>query len=248
LVPIDADAALGLPVDRLALHLLREIKATSEADPNWKPNRHTRLLQANQTYSHNGLSRADVTAVTRALAEAYDWLLLHGLLSVEPGETHSWMFITRKGEKVLSAANGVQLVQAEARINVDMHPRIADRIRSQFLLGEYELAAFAAMREVEIRVRELAGTVADDDQNIGVKLMTRAFNANEGGPLVDTSSDRGERVAMMNLFQGAIGVFKNPPSHRQVDYADPTVASEIVLFADLLLRMLDERAATLGLS
>ena len=71
MVPIDADAALGLPVDRLALHLLREIKATSEADPNWKPNRHTRLLQANQTYSHNGLSRADVTAVTRALAEAY---------------------------------------------------------------------------------------------------------------------------------------------------------------------------------
>ena len=104
------------------------------------------------------------------------------------------------------------------------------------------------MREVEIRVRELAGTVADGDQDIGVKLMTRAFNANEGGPLVDSSSDRGERVAMMNLFQGAIGVFKNPPSHRQVDYADPTVASEIVLFADLLLRMLDERAGTLGLS
>jgi hypothetical protein len=46
---------------------------------------------------------------------------------------------------------------------------------------------------------------------------------------------------MMNLFQGAIGVFKNPPSHRQVDYADPILASEVVLLADLLLRLLDTR-------
>jgi hypothetical protein len=36
-----------------------------------------------------------------------------------------------------------------------------------------------------------------------------------------------------------LGLFKNPSSHRQVDFADPTVASEIVLLADLLLRMLD---------
>jgi hypothetical protein len=45
---------------------------------------------------------------------------------------------------------------------------------------------------------------------------------------------------------GAIGVFKNPPSHRQVNYADPALASKIVLFADRLLRMLDERATSLA--
>ena len=38
---------------------------------------------------------------------------------------------------------------------------------------------------------------------------------------------------------GAIGVFKNPSSHRQVTYDDVTMASEIVLLADLLLRMLE---------
>jgi hypothetical protein len=44
----------------------------------------------------------------------------------------------------------------------------------------------------------------------------------------------------MALFWGAIGVFKNPTSHRPVDYGDPTVDAEAVLVADLLLRMLDD--------
>jgi hypothetical protein len=57
--------------------------------------------------------------------------------------------------------------------------------------------------------------------------------------------DSGEREATMALFWGAIGVFKNPPSHRQVDYQDPTQAAEVVLLADLLLRMLDEVEARL---
>lgn len=38
----------------------------------------------------------------------------------------------------------------------------------------------------------------------------------------------------------AIGLFKNPASHRPVDYDEPTVASEIVLLADLLMRLLDQ--------
>ncbi len=107
-------------------------------------------------------------------------------------------------------------------------------MRSQFLLGEYELAGFAALREVEIRVRVLSGA---SESLLGTKLMTEAFRT--GGPLFDAELDPGESVAMMNLFQGAIGLFKNPPSHRAVEYADPTEASEVVLTADLLLRLLD---------
>ncbi|WP_442792216.1 TIGR02391 family protein [Amycolatopsis sp. NBC_01307] len=44
---------------------------------------------------------------------------------------------------------------------------------------------------------------------------------------------------MLNLFKGAIGMFKNPTSHRAVKYEDPAVASDAVLLADLLLRLLD---------
>lgn len=38
-------------------------------------------------------------------------------------------------------------------------------------------------------------------------------------------------------------MFKTHSSHRQVDYEDPTLASEIILFADLLHRMLDRAEA-----
>jgi uncharacterized protein (TIGR02391 family) len=67
--------------------------------------------------------------------------------------------------------------------------------------------------------------------------MWEAFR--EGGKLANPDLDAGERVGLMELFAGAIGTFKNPPSHRQVDYANPTEASEVILLADLLMRLLD---------
>lgn len=68
-VPIDADAALGLPVDRLGLCLLRDVKQTSLQDPNWKPHRYNFLNSAIQAYSQNGLPRDQVDAVTKARAD-----------------------------------------------------------------------------------------------------------------------------------------------------------------------------------
>lgn len=75
---------------------------------------------------------------------------------------------------------------------------------------------------------------------LGTDLMAQAFSPKGPGPLTDTTADKGEQVAMMELFKGAIGLFKNPSSHRPVNYDDPNLASEIVLFADLLHRLLDQ--------
>jgi len=72
--------------------------------------------------------------------------------------------------------------------------------------------------------------------------MRKVFG--NGGSLEDTELDPGERVGVMELFAGAIGTFKNPPSQRQVDYANPTEASEVVLLADLLMRLLDRYSAS----
>jgi hypothetical protein len=52
-------------------------------------------------------------------------------------------------------------------------------------------------------------------------------------------------AATRALFWGAIGVFKNPSSHRQVRFEDSIEAAEVVLLADLLLRLLDRTEARL---
>jgi uncharacterized protein (TIGR02391 family) len=91
-----------------------------------------------------------------------------------------------------------------------------------------------AMKAVEVRVRELSSGGHGD---FGVPLMKKAFR--EDGLLADDSVPTAEQEATMALFWGAIGVFKNPSSHREVEYDDVTFAAEVILFADLLLRMLD---------
>ncbi len=227
-VPIDPDRALNLPVDRVALELLAGFMRGGGSRE-----RLSFLVSADQAYSRNDVPR--VREVMFALAEAFDWLVHRGLIAEEPNR-HTNFFVTRLGREVLAAEDPAAYVAASTRLDIDLHPSIASRVRSQFLMGEYELAALAAMRQVEIRVRELAGAQPGD---IGVNLMTQAFK--NGGPLRDATAEQGEAEAMMSLFRGAIGVFKNPVSHRQVDYADPTLASEVVLLADLLLRILDSR-------
>ncbi|PWR14863.1 TIGR02391 family protein [Micromonospora sicca] len=233
--PASVEEALNLPVDRLALVLLKRFAASTGG----LFLRNSMIQGAKQAYAANRVS--DYAEALRALGEAFDWLRAHGLLAADPEQSSEQCYITRRGREVLDASDGPALVHAEQRLNVDLHPRIAATVRTQFLLGEYELAAFATLREVEIRVRELAGA---SDSDIGVKLMQQAFGSQ--GPLADPALDPGERDALGALFAGAIGVFKNPSSHRQVEYADPTVASEVVLFGDLLLRMLDRTAVRLG--
>jgi uncharacterized protein (TIGR02391 family) len=221
------DEAVELPVDDLALRLLRlvddggQIHLLNRNNATW----------VGSWENHPG---GEGAAFLHAIAEAWDWLASRLLVARGPGDAGEFAFITRRGESFLAAKDGPALLRAEERIDVDLHPSIATRVRRQFLLGEYELAALAAMREVEIRVRKLSKAGEGD---IGVPLMQSAFK--EGGPLADPRLEPGEREATMALFWGALGVFKNPWSHPQVEYDDPTLAAEVVLLADLLLRMLD---------
>jgi uncharacterized protein (TIGR02391 family) len=104
-----------------------------------------------------------------------------------------------------------------------------------FLSGEVEPAVFLSVREVDVAVREASGF---GKEMIGVKLMAAAFKPGEG-PLHDPDIPTGEQAGVMALYTGLIGALKNPSSHRQVDFDDPAEAVEVVLLADLLLRMLD---------
>ena len=173
---------------------------------------------------------AESSQTMHTLCEACDWLRNRGLVSDGNGIGRG--FVTRLGHAVLT--RGIGYLGAVDKLSDDLHPRIVS-VRSQFLLGDYELAAFAAMKQVEVRVRELGGFA---DADIGRQLMRAAFKPGEG-PLCDLSAEAGEQLGMSDLFAGAIGVFKNPTSHRVVTFKDPTEAAEVVGLASLLLRILD---------
>jgi uncharacterized protein (TIGR02391 family) len=93
------------------------------------------------------------------------------------------------------------------------------------------------MKAVEVSVREAGGFSSGD---LGVDLMRKAFHE-DNGPLTDKSVEKSERLARSALFAGAIGSYKNPHSHREVNLNDPDEAMEIVLLANHLLRIVDGR-------
>lgn len=215
------ETIVELPIESLALAVLENYSATN----GW--NRHNWLLDAQRRLGHG--------PHMYVLAEAWAWLEARALVAPNPDQSAAEArIVTRAGKRVVQAGSLKEILAAE-RIGLALHSRLEGKIRPIFLLGDYETAAFKAMKEVEVRVRELSGLPND---LIGVSLMRQAFNSSNG-PLTDPAHEGGERHARSDLFAGAIGSFKNPTSHRTVTYTDPTEASEVILLADLLMRILD---------
>jgi uncharacterized protein (TIGR02391 family) len=223
---LKAETIIELPIESLALAVLENYAATNA----W--NRNNWLLGAQAAFGRG--------PHMQALAEAWSWLEARALVAPNPDQSSpEARIVTRAGRRAIQQGSLKEILAAE-RIGLALHPRLEGKIRPIFLLGDYETAAFKAMKEVEVRVRELAGLPND---LIGVPLMRQAFNSN-GGPLTDTTHEGGERQARSDLFAGAIGSFKNPTSHRTVTYTDPTEASEVIMLADLLMRILDSIEST----
>jgi uncharacterized protein (TIGR02391 family) len=215
------DEIEALPIDELALRILIQMGSGSEARAN----------AVGRIETREGTPRA----TKQAVAEAWWWLIRKGLIAPDAQNTDdTWWLPTRLGHEVAAREDALARLRAGDRIDVALHPRIAEDVRAEFLRGKFETAVFTAMREVEIALREASGA---DEEAYGQGLLGHGFG--KGGKLIDAATADAEEQAVANLFRGALGAFKNPPSHRRVDFDDPTEAAEIVLLASLLLRILD---------
>ena len=96
------------------------------------------------------------------------------------------------------------------------------------------MAIFVSMKAVEVRARQIGGF---GDELVGTDLMTTAFRPE--GVLRDSTIPAGEAQGMMMLFAGAYAVLRNPSGRREVNFDDVTEASEAIMTASMLMRILD---------
>jgi len=168
----------------------------------------------------------------RRLVVAWMWLEKELFIAPQQGHTSDYAFITPRGRKVLESQDFDAYKKGSLLPSDNLDPILVRKVKPSFIRGDYDPAILQAFKEVEIRVREKAGFSAKE---IGVKLMKKAFGPPDG-PLVDTTMHSGEQVARMELFAGAIGLYKNPSSHRDVEVS-PNEAADIIHFANQLLRI-----------
>lgn len=248
---LEEDRADALPPSAMISDLVPHIDTLVKLEP-WELagvllevwHRHTQE-NGSRPQSYNYLVRTDYLRgypesrrdeAAQVLGEGWTWLVREGIIA--PAHGHSgadWYLLTRRGRAFRSRADLDAFRRASALPAHLLHSSIAADAQASFLRGKYATAVFDAFREVEITVRA-AGKFPDG--LIGVPLMRKAFA--KDGPLSDPNAEEGERDAMSALFAGAIGLFKNPHSHRRVDL-DAAEATELLILASHLLAIVHSR-------
>ena len=133
--------------------------------------------------------------VARSWAEAWEWCIARGLVTADLQKGADRWAISRLGRRVGAEQEPLAHLRSLALLEGDLHHRIADTVRSLFAQGHAELAAFEAMKQVEIRVRELSGAAESD---IGVGLMRQAFK-----PLSTSATGRSARLPTLRKRRGS---------------------------------------------
>ena len=233
----DPDVVLALEPEELGAQIVLLLRKRDERTFSLVGMLHE-LRQMNVA-DETGYPRARMHAIERALTEAFCWLEAQVLIVPPDHENgkNGYRTLSRRGGG-LKTEDDLRQFRMTWQLNRDLlHPAIAEKVWLGFVRGDFAEAVFTAMRTVEIAVREAAGFLEGDH---GVPMIRRAFHK-DTGPLRDPGQEDAEREALMHLFAGAVGSYKNPHSHRNVAMEDAGEATEIVMLASHLLRIVDAR-------
>jgi uncharacterized protein (TIGR02391 family) len=225
------ESLLALEPEELAGVVLAVMHSEDESRKG-KHNRYNLSLG----HSYSQYPREHWKKIGQAIMEAWVWLEREGLVAPLPGEQNEWFFITRRGKQIKGLEDLKAYRRADLLPHRQLHPTIAQKVWAMFLRGDYDTAVFQAFKEVEVAIRQ-AGNFSDSD--LGRDLMCKAFKPTSG-PLSNKSADKGEQESLMLLFSGAIGSYKNPHSHRNVQ-VEADEAVEMIILASHLLKIVDDR-------
>jgi len=228
----DPEALLALEPEELAGVVLECLNSLSHSERGQLNRYNFSLPHTVEEYPRQYQNR-----ISQALMEAWVWLEREGLIAPKPGSQGEWVFITRRGVQITNASDLEAYRRADILPKRILHPVIAQKVWSPFIRGDYDTAVFQAFKEVEIRVRTVSSL---PQELIGTDLMRKAFHSDDG-KLTDITRPKSEKEAMGHLFAGAIGLFKNPSSHRDVNWGDPSECAELIYLANHLLRMVGKR-------
>ena len=226
------ETTLQLEPEELAIPLLKCLIQSQESESG-NLNLHNFVISG-ELHKYAGEEYKTVAAI---VTESWVWLENELMLAPTPGKERQWLYVTERGKKLASESNIARYRTAQIIPPNSLDPVLASRVLPLFIRGDYDTAVFQAFKEVEIRVR-LAASL--DDGLVGVPLMRTAFHTDTGG-LTDKERHVAERQATSDLFAGAIGLFKNPSSHRDVNWDDPIECAELIYLANHLLGIIEKR-------
>ena len=245
----DADSLLRLEPEELAGPLLVSLDGDQRIDPNstiaFDSIKRSLEAMSKEARHEYPLERGD--EILFALKEAWQWLEREGFVASRPTslsrerviDAPVKYFVTRRGKTIETPEVLEAYRKADLLPRRQLHPTIAQKVWATFLRGDYDTAVFQGFKEVEIAVRK-AGGYADTDH--GTDLMRTAFNV-QNGNLTDLNQLKAERQGRSDLFAGAIGSYRNPLSHREVNLSAEE-ATDMIILASHLLRIVDSRTST----